>query len=152
MELTKRSHKPRNSKQHAVAGSRANPVRWRARIQQSQPPLPSLPSGSDSFHSLLRKQKGKERRKELVVTGRWTSQKKRGATATLILRCAALSHPEAWEKPLSPAAPPAFSEEFISHHKSPSPASLGQVYSLLESRHIPLLLPFSSMPGLQCTR
>ena len=119
---------------------------------ESQDPVMAATSPISAFRKRLvpfSPAKAERGRKELVVTGRWTSQKKRGATAAVSLRCAALSHPEVYEKPLSPAAPQAFSEEFISH-MSPSPAFLGQVYSLLERGHIPLPLPFSLMPGPQC--
>lgn len=143
VKLTKCSHKPRNSKQHA-----AGQILWGGEPGCSDHShLPFLPSGSDSFRFLLQKQKGEQRSQLSQEDGQ--VKKKRATTAAVSLRCAALSHPEVQEKPLSPAAPQAFLEEFISHHRSPSPAFLGQVYSLSEGRHIPL--PFSSMPGPQCT-
>lgn len=54
-------HKPRNSKQCAVAASRTKPSGWSTGTQRLQPPLLTLPSGTDSFLFLLGKQRWENR-------------------------------------------------------------------------------------------
>lgn len=79
--------------------------------------------------------------------------KKGGATAAVSLGCAALSYPEVQEKPVNEGVFCNTSGLLIRIYfplQVTQSAFLGWAYSLLETRHIPLPLPFSSMPSLQC--